>query len=152
MYPHSPGLVDRLARNSEGQDGKANAFEIDASLVDVSQTALFEMKAVFLLESAITDPKPEVFLKEIRARYSGGARKGERDKGVAQLARSVGAVVRGEWKGRGDEFEPPPSSTRCLSRMTCGSMRPRSVAFWRTSFALCSGRCRAENMCGRSPS
>ena len=41
------------------------------------------MKSAFLLEKAITDPKPEVFLEEIRARSGASKRKGERDEGVA---------------------------------------------------------------------
>ncbi len=104
MYPHRPHLVDRLACNIKGRDGNGREFEVDASLTDVSQAALFEMKSAFLLEKAITDPKPEVFLEEIRARYGASKRKGERDKGVAQLARSAGAIVRGEWAGNAGEF------------------------------------------------
>jgi hypothetical protein len=104
MYPQRAGLIDRLARNAKGRDGNGREFEVDASLTDVSQAALFEMKSAFLLETAITDPKPEVFLDEIRARYGAATRKGERDKGVAQLARSAGAIVRGEWTGKAGEF------------------------------------------------
>jgi hypothetical protein len=36
--------------------------------------------------------------------YGAAADKEGRDKGVAQLARSIGAIVRGEWKGKCDEF------------------------------------------------
>jgi hypothetical protein len=104
MYPRRPGLIDRMASNVRGRDGSGNEFEIDASLTDVSQAILFEMKAVFLLESAVTDPDPQAFLGEIRAKYGASNRRGERDKGVAQLARSAGAIVRGEWSGTAGEY------------------------------------------------
>jgi len=104
MYPHSPGLVDRMARNMKGCDAAGRELEVDASLIDASQAILFEMKAAFLREEAITDPNPDVLLDEVRAKYGASSRPGERDKGVAQLARSIGAVVRGEWQGDHNAF------------------------------------------------
>jgi hypothetical protein len=99
MYPHRPGLVDRLMRNMKGRDAKGREFEIDASLLDVSQVVFFEMKAAFLREEAITHSDPDVLFGEIRAKYGAGTNPKQRDKGVAQLARSIGAVMRGEWLG-----------------------------------------------------
>ena len=105
MYPHRPGLVDRVTFGMKGGDGCGKAFEIDASLIDVSQAVVFEMKAAFLREDAITDDKPESLLKEIRSKYGGSSEKGERDKGVAQLARSIGAIVRKEWMNTPESAE-----------------------------------------------
>lgn len=104
MYPRSPVLVDRLMRNIKGCDARGREFEIDASLLDVSQAVFFEMKAAFLREEAITDPNPNVLLGEIRAKYGAGTSPKQRDKGVAQLARSIGAVMRGEWLGHHNIF------------------------------------------------
>lgn len=103
-YPHRPGLVVRVACGLKGRDGCGNAFEVDASLVDVTQAVVFEMKAAFLREEAIADDKPGALLKEIRSKYSESTEKGERGKGVAQLARSIGAIVRNEWAGPSREF------------------------------------------------
>lgn len=103
-YPHRPALVDRVTFGMKGSDGRGKAFEIDASLIDVSQAVVFEMKAAFLREEAIADDKPEVLLEEIRSKYSESSVKGERGKGVAQLARSIGAIARNEWIGSCREF------------------------------------------------
>ena len=99
MYPHRPGLVDRVMRNQKGRDAKGREFEVDASLLNVSQAVFFEMKAVFLREEHVTDSDPDVLLSAIRAKYGAGNKPKQRDKGVAQLARSIGAVMRGEWLG-----------------------------------------------------
>jgi hypothetical protein len=104
MYPSRPGLVDRVAFALEGVDAKAKRFQIDASLIDPPRAMVAETKAAFLREEAIIDDDPNTFLKEIRSKYGAGVT-GERDKGVAQLARSVGAIVRGEWVGLKHEFD-----------------------------------------------
>ncbi len=62
-----------------------------------------EVKASFLTETAVAQGG-DTFLKEIRAKYGAAEEKGERDKGVAQLARSIGAIMRGEWLGPRREF------------------------------------------------
>ena len=105
MYPRRPGLVDRMSFNIKGVDGAGRKFEIDAALPDVPQAVVFEAKAAFLREDAVRNPLIDAVLKDIRAKYSGAASEGERDKGVAQLARSIGAIVRGEWNGPQREFE-----------------------------------------------
>jgi hypothetical protein len=104
MYPHRPGLVDRVACGLEGSDGHGKAFQIDAALIDVPQAVVFEMKAAFLREEAIVDDRPASLIKEIRSKYGAASEKGERGKGVAQLARSIGAIVRGEWVAANGEF------------------------------------------------
>lgn len=105
MYPHCAGLVDRVAFNVVGKDGRGKAFEVDAAVFDVSQAAVVEMKAAFLPEKAISDDNSEALINEIRSKYGASPKKGERDKGVAQLARSIGAIVRGEWIGNNGEFK-----------------------------------------------
>jgi hypothetical protein len=102
MYPSRAGLVDRLACSVIGRDASGREFEIDVSLNDVTEAVIFEIKGVFLPESAILDEPEEKFLDILRAKY--GASPGERDKGVAQLARSIGAIARGEWLGLKGEF------------------------------------------------
>jgi len=104
MYPRRPGLVDRVACGLQGSDARGKAFQIDASLIDVPQAVVFEMKAAFLREEAIVDERPESLIKEIRSKYGAASEKGERGKGVAQLARSIGAIIRGEWAGESGEF------------------------------------------------
>jgi hypothetical protein len=89
----------------KGKDSKRAAFEIDASLLDARSAAVFEVKAAWLREDAIADSTHETLLRDIRMKY--GVEKEsskERGKGVAQLARSIGAIARGEWIGPNGEF------------------------------------------------
>jgi hypothetical protein len=105
MYPSRPPLIDRVAYGLKGKDSKRAAFEIDASLLDARSAAVFEVKAAWLREDAIADSTHETLLRDIRMKY--GVEKEsskERGKGVAQLARSIGAIARGEWIGPNGEF------------------------------------------------
>lgn len=102
MYPHRQGLVDRLIANAQGKDGMGRAFEIDGALTGVDDTVMFEMKAGWVRESEILDE--EGFIRELRDKFGVSPDAGERDKGVAQLARSIGAIARGEWWGPTGEF------------------------------------------------
>ncbi len=97
IYPTRPGLVDRLHCNVEGKNAASQAFEIDAVLDDARKVIIFEMKACFLREDAILDERSEKFLDHVREKYGATAKKGERGKGVAQLARIIGAIARREW-------------------------------------------------------
>lgn len=105
MYPSRPPLVDRILYSLKGRNAERDEFEIDASLLDVRAAVVFEVKAAWLREDAISDGAPETFLQDIRKKYGISPTPGERGKGVAQLARSVGAIVRGEWLGPKREFE-----------------------------------------------
>jgi len=105
MYPSRPGLVDRVACGIEGQDARGRSFQIDAALADMPQAVVIETKATFLREEAIIDKNSQALVEEIRSKYGAASKKGERDKGVAQLARSIGAIVRGEWEAPHREFE-----------------------------------------------
>jgi len=104
MYPPRPGLVDRVTSGACGCDASGRTFEIDASLTDVRKAAVFEMKAAWLREDAIVDETHENLLNHIRAKYGASTGTGDRDKGVAQLARIVGAICREEWLGANKEF------------------------------------------------
>jgi hypothetical protein len=104
MYPRVPGLVDRVTFGVKGRDAQGKEFEIDGAVLDVGKAIVFETKASFLREDAVTSNDPQDFVRAIRASYGAAADKEGRDKGVAQLARSIGAIVRGEWKGKCDEF------------------------------------------------
>ncbi|MGY4512115.1 hypothetical protein [Bradyrhizobium sp. USDA 3650] len=104
MYPHVAGLVDRVAFRLCGQDGQRREFEIDAAVFEVREAAIIEMKAAFLAEKALAHEDPEALIVEIRSKYGASQKPGERDKGVAQLARSIGAIARGEWLGADGQF------------------------------------------------
>ena len=97
MYPTRPGLVDRLHCNVRGANAARQAFEIDGILDDARKVIIFEMKASFLREDAILDEMSENFLDHVREKYGATSKKGERGKGVAQLARIIGAIARREW-------------------------------------------------------
>ncbi len=62
------------------------------------------MKACFLREDALLDERPEKFLDHVRERYGATTRRGERGKGVAQLARIIGAIARREWSNASTGF------------------------------------------------
>jgi hypothetical protein len=100
MYPQRTGLVDRVAFRLGGKDGQGREFEIDSAVFDVNEASIIEIKAAFLTEKAIADDDPEALIQDIRSKYGASPKPGERDKGVAQLARSIGAIVREEWAGR----------------------------------------------------
>jgi hypothetical protein len=105
MYPRVTGLVDRVAFGIGGRDAQGKEFQIDGAVFDVGKAIVFETKASFLREDAITSSDPKDFVRAIRASYGSAEGGKERDKGVAQLARSIGAIVRGEWNGPQGEFE-----------------------------------------------
>jgi hypothetical protein len=104
MYPRRPGLVDRIALGMRGAAADGKEFEIDASLFDYPRAAVFELKASFLLDRALDAEDAETLPREIRKKYGKAETEGERDKGVAQLARSIGAIARGEWLGDQGQF------------------------------------------------
>jgi hypothetical protein len=106
MYPRGVGLVSRLALNVAGYYGAGTPFEIDAVLDDATELVLFETKAAWLREDRIRDDSSEEYLEHLREKYGVrlGHSPGERAKGVAQLARSVGAIVNGDWRGEANEY------------------------------------------------
>lgn len=91
MYPSSPGLVARLRRNVKiGDRGK---LEIDAVINNVTDALIFEIKAAWLREDVILDDSPDELTKCLDALYGVSKKKGERHKGVAQLARILNELL-----------------------------------------------------------
>jgi hypothetical protein len=93
-----------MAYGLKGQDAKDLSFEIDAALFDAHEAVVFEIKASWLREDAIVDGTPETLLHDIRKKYGVEFGSSKHGKGVAQLARSIKAIVHGEWLGSSREF------------------------------------------------
>lgn len=105
MYPPDAAQpMERMYRGLEGENALGQRFEIDVSVTDASTVALLEVKAAWIRDDAVLNPDPEQFIAEMRKKYGYTPDGTDRGKGVAQLARSVGALARGEWFGPGREF------------------------------------------------
>jgi hypothetical protein len=104
-FPSGSGLLhQRLRCNVKGANIEGKEFEVDAILNDVIAAVLFEIKANWIREETVLAQDPEAFLNEVRKKYGYVADSDERGKGVAQLARSVGALMRREWAGHDQEY------------------------------------------------
>jgi hypothetical protein len=103
-FPSGSGLLhQRLRCGVDGVNAADEEFEVDAVLNDITAAAFFEIKASWIREDKVLADDPEEFLKEVRKKYGYDPETDER-KGVAQLARSVGAVIRREWAGPDYEY------------------------------------------------
>ncbi len=106
MHPRVP--VDRVTFGARGKDQLGREFEVDALMIEpvggVMTAIVFEMKAVFSREGEILNDLTERFVAELRRNYGREPEGKGRDKGVAQLAPIVRAVVRGEWAGETGEI------------------------------------------------
>jgi hypothetical protein len=103
-FPSGSGLLhQRLRCGVKGTNASDEAFEVDAILNDITALALVEIKASWIREDKILAEDPEEFLTEVRRKYGYDPKSKER-KGVAQVARSVGALMRREWKGPDQEY------------------------------------------------
>lgn len=104
-FPSGNGMLyQRLRCQVEGTNTSGEVFKVDAVLNDVIAAVVFEIKANWIREDTILDKDPEVFLNEIRKKYGYVQDSEERAKGVAQLARSIGALMRREWSGPDQEY------------------------------------------------
>lgn len=104
-YPTGTGrLMQRLRCGVKGVNAASQEFEVDALLNDVTAAVVFEMKAAWIREETILNADPETFLNEVRKKYGYLPESGERPKGVAQLARIVGALARREWTGQDADY------------------------------------------------
>jgi len=103
MYP-SGTLARRLIPRAEGTIAKGKVIEVDAILNDVTSLVVFEMKASWIPEETVIDENHEVFLEQLRKLYGISSDPAERPKGVAQLARTIGHVLRKEWSGEGVDY------------------------------------------------
>ncbi len=107
MFPTIPGLAPRLMSNVVRKKGTLVEFECDAILNDVIEAFVFEIKAAWIREDAILSTDHTDFVEQLRKKYglSNDQDLGkEGRKGVAQLARSIGAIARKEWIGPNAEF------------------------------------------------
>jgi hypothetical protein len=103
-FPHSGVLHQRLRCNVGGKNANKEEFEVDAVLNDVMAAVMFEIKANWIRDETVLDRDPQAFLNEVRKKYGALPDSEERDKGVAQLARSIGALTRREWRGPHQEY------------------------------------------------
>ena len=97
VFPTSPGEVSGLASRVQGTTTAGLRFEIDAILNEASSLVVFEMKASWLREDKILTDDHETFIEHIRDVYGVSSKPGQRPKGVAQLAKVIGALARGEY-------------------------------------------------------
>ncbi len=105
MYPTGTGLLAlRVARNVKGKTTRGQEFEVDGIVNDVTSAVVFEMKSSWVVEDKILTEDHTVFLQHVRDLYGVPSTPGERLKGVAQLAKVIGAMVRGEWQGEQGEY------------------------------------------------
>ena len=85
---------ERLQCNVPGANGARQAFEIDALIDDPSSRAVVEVKAAWIRDETVLHADPEEFIREVRKKYGYLPDSADRGKGVAQLARIVGALAR----------------------------------------------------------
>ena len=108
MYPRRPGLADRVVFGAEKLSKNGPEFDVDAFMVEplggTINAVVFETKASFLPEKDMLG-EPEKFIETLREKYGRSKKNKDRDKGVAQLARIIGAAMRREWLGPEDEME-----------------------------------------------
>lgn len=103
-YPTSSVLAPRLRWGLKAQDAANRQFEVDALINDVTEGVVAEIKAPWIRDDKVLNPDPQVFLEEVRRKYGYQPGSKDRGKGPAQLARSVGALVRREWTGEQGEY------------------------------------------------
>ncbi len=136
MFPSRPGLVDRLTTNVKGQNGNGQKFECDAILNDGPEVFVAEIKASWIREDSILTEDPGDFEQQLLSRY--GLKDGEH-KGVAQLARSIGAVIRGEWTGPNKELTAARTLYPVLVVHDERLSYPGTTAFLNKEFRRCLG-------------
>jgi hypothetical protein len=98
-------LDARLRSSLKGVDGAGRAFEIGALINSTTEGVVAEIKAVWIREDAVLTADPQDLVDETRKKYGYQPGSKERGKGPAQLARSVGALVRREWTGERGELK-----------------------------------------------
>lgn len=96
IYPEDPPLVKRLYTNVLHREVNPK-FEIDALINDAVELVVMEMKSAFIREESVLSPDPKVFLNDLRKRYAVSDNPNDPEKGVAQLAKSISAIVAERW-------------------------------------------------------
>ena len=104
MYP-SGILAQRLVPRAKGRIAKGKEIEVDAILNDLSSLVVFEMKASWIREETVIDEDHEAFLEQLRKLYGVSSDLTERPKGVAQLANTIGHILREEWVGADVDYK-----------------------------------------------
>jgi hypothetical protein len=96
IYPERPPLVKRLYTNVLHREANP-LFQIDAVINDAVELVIMEMKSAFIREDSVLSPDPKVFLNDLRKRYAVSDDPNAREKGVAQLAKSIRAIIIDRW-------------------------------------------------------
>jgi hypothetical protein len=107
MFPAIAGLPPRLMTNVQGANAAKEHFECDAILNDAVEAFVFEIKAAWIREDSILTKDHDDFVQQLLGKYgiaTAGTQGTADRKGVAQLARSTGAIARSEWLGREREL------------------------------------------------
>jgi hypothetical protein len=102
MFPDiSSASNKRLTCNVPVVDATRVVSEIDACLNDIVETALFEIKAVFMPESKLLDNDYLNYVQILRKKYSvtQGCHSDRSVKGVGQLAQVIRLLADGVWLG-----------------------------------------------------
>ena len=102
MFPAIAGLPPRLMTNAKGANTVGQHFECDAILNDAGEGFVFEIKAAWIREDSILTQDHDDFVQQLLGKYgiaTAGTQGTADRKGVAQLARSAGAIARSEWLG-----------------------------------------------------
>ena len=74
--------------------GRQDPYELDAVVFNnLAAATIFEAKAAWIREDCVDDGGPEDFATHVRKKYGASD---EAEKGVAQLARNIGHIIRGE--------------------------------------------------------
>lgn len=97
MFPQGAGLHQRLRRKVPGVEADGNTFEIDACLDYLDTLVVIEAKAVFISDAAVIACDERAFRAELERKYL----RGDREVGVAQLARVIRSLAVDAWAGPG---------------------------------------------------
>ena len=142
MFPYRRGLHQILHRKVPAVDEQRHTFEIDACLDYIETLVLIEAKAVFMSDPPVTACDEAAFRAELERKYL----RGERDVGIAQLARAMRSIAAGTWTGLGrpgavklvypvlvvhDRLLVEPSVTEALAEMLVSELGATPVpASW----------------------
>jgi hypothetical protein len=96
IYPERPSLVKRLYTDVLHRDVNPT-FQVDALVNDGAELVVMEMKSAFIPEDSVLSQDPNVFLSDLRKRYAVSDNKNDPEKGVAQLAKSIRAIITDKW-------------------------------------------------------
>lgn len=104
-FPPASGPLQRFFPNAKGEANDKDEVELaDAVVFDAKDAVFVELKAVWMNErTPETAQSPELFLNEVRKRYSTSEQASTTDKrvsGVGQLGRSLRRIASGAWQAK----------------------------------------------------